>query len=1023
MTSSSSSSFSAFSDDSYGFISPNDDSASDDESASSVAKSSANADTELSQFAEQAEDLDEREAMPRAAAQAEARADRALKEEREACASGEAISKKQAAQQSAVADELRAALTKAYIERDEAEQRVAEVTADTAANRAPTKTMYAANTILDDKGDADAETGAHNTECSGGGDLIDAATVKARVNAAVAAAAAEATVEATGERKELLRRIATLDEEVTNLRAANNAAAGEPVAARTVAIMSVDANASTANANTSSTGNAEQFAALERQLLAMAVDLTRSMQECTVLAAKLVSAEAAAQEADEATDLAASRAVAAEAHAASAEEGLVKVAKEAVAGVATGAAAAKASSDLGHEVRGLKRTISLAEKQCQLSIDQRMFESRDKHAGATTALTVKLAQAKTQLASFEHAKEKLEGRLNTVNDKLAKLLEKHLTETQDLRARVGRSESKLQSTQEGLDRARTEQATAESATEAAWNEGNEKATAAELAAESRHEEVLQAHHFEHKLRVEAAIEAAEVRNVQTASDRDRPMAAEAAARDRADTDEQQRDEAAEAAKGVEAVAVAVMKERNDAVEVATLARRQLAGMLKDRDTAWREADEAALTAHEAVSKSRVDSEAEAECSGAKANAEKQRDGAVKALAEAEAAAAAANALHSSAVSSARAAAAATATREALRDATTERIALGERLASADTALTKLQSDLAVARETAELHDEAAAASAWVNGAEAEVRSAVHTVRLKTAEELEKTASTVAAVAKGDRDGLKRKLDDAEASRKALQNDKYNLLRMLNSLESENINLAHQLEQDSQNQQLGAEAAVASAAHYDITTATLAEADISAAAMAAEAEIAAAVTIGAQVEVVRVGVELEAEKGRVAVLEARLTSAADNAAEAAATTAALAEAAAESADHATVTATASTAAAKAVKVVAEVEAEVTRLRGELDVEKARCGLLEVRLVAAEDLRSAADTAAVGEAGSVAPASVAAPASDSGSSSAATGATAAAADGLCATLADKSRLLSVGLGSYAVLRPGLSSDGTW
>ena len=69
-------------------------------------------------------------------------------------------------------------------------------------------------------------------------------------------------------------------------------------------------------------------------------------------------------------------------------------AREAIAdaSVADAATATKTSSDLGDEVRGLKRTISLAEKQCQISIDQRMVDTRDKHAVAMTSLNGKLVE-------------------------------------------------------------------------------------------------------------------------------------------------------------------------------------------------------------------------------------------------------------------------------------------------------------------------------------------------------------------------------------------------------------------------------------------------------------------------------------------------------------------------------------------------------------------------------------------------------------------------------------------------------
>ena len=74
-------------------------------------------------------------------------------------------------------------------------------------------------------------------------------------------------------------------------------------------------------------------------------------------------------------------------------------------------------------------------------------------------------------------------------------------------------------------------------------------------------------------------------------------------------------------------------------------------------------------------------------------------------------------------------------------------------------------------------------------------------------------------------------------------------------------------------------------------------------------IASSVATGAQAEVTRVGLQLEAEKRRVAVLEARLTAAADNATEAAAAAAEAAVVLAEADEHAaTVTATASAAGA-------------------------------------------------------------------------------------------------------------------
>jgi chromosome segregation ATPase len=129
-------------------------------------------------------------------------------------------------------------------------------------------------------------------------------------------------------------------------------------------------------------------------------------------------------------------------------------------------------------------------------------------------------EARTQVASLEQAKEKLEERLDTANSQHTK----HQVESENLRSKLRGVEAKLQQTHDWLDRARAEQAGAELETESARKEAREKLEAANHAAEATRNDAKR-QRLDHRRRVDAVMDAAEARNALTVKERDEALAA------------------------------------------------------------------------------------------------------------------------------------------------------------------------------------------------------------------------------------------------------------------------------------------------------------------------------------------------------------------------------------------------------------------------------------------------------------------------------------------------------------------
>lgn len=846
----------------------------------------------------------------------------------------------------AAAKEIKAALIKAWADKDVAEKRLAEATSEMASLNMRSASDF--KTKMNTSGEFEVnEVNIIQSELE--------ARIKREVDDAVSQATAELTMEASRERRGLENRIASLNEELQSLHLAHQRD-----------------NAMTETG----LADARSVAALQGQLEVLTFDLALSRKKNAEITAKVVAAELAAQEAEEVAKQASLQATAAEARAMSAEESLVTAAQEAMA---DSSMALQTSGNLDDEVRGLKRTISLAEKQCQISIDQQMIESRDKHNIAITSLNSKLADARLQITSLEQAKEKLEA----VNHQHNVLQKKHREESENLRSKLRGVEAKLRDTQDWLDKARAQQARAESAAESARVEGRKKIEEAKHSAEMTQKAALDAEHFKHEQRMDAVLKDAEVRVEQALSERDEALAVAVAAQSLADALERERDEATGASRAATSAVTQIEKQREDTAKEVAALKEQLAKIIQERDEVRLKADKAIQDA---------------------------RDETTKALRDAEMAAVTAKAEASSAISKARADAAAAATRDALHDAALDKIALEERLVNSESTVVKLRSDLTEARaQSAKAQSEANAALAMMKDAQ-ENRSDEMSELLEAARASENTANAAMIKLKDERDGLKQKLSDAQSSRKTLENDKSDLLRMLKSLEFEKSNLEYQLKQVTEQQAI-AEAATSSrdleekskAAMLSEVTAARDAAEVNLAAANAAAEFAAADLASHKSKLLAITAERDKLLSEITSIKTQAAAAAAAAAHGDDTRthlertrkeldeeknrSAVLQAELESATDALVKSTTRAAATNINK--ASTEIEVSRLKRELDVEKGRVSSLVAQLEAAEErLRSSSH--------SLTPASNLAADAD----------TAVASD-LRTALADKSRLLSSAL----------------